>query len=47
MRKTQREITPALLYQYTEHLQEQERSAATVEKYTPAHPAAGLCRPQP
>lgn len=36
MRKKQRNITPALLERYTEHLREQERSAATVEKYTRA-----------
>lgn len=36
MQKTQRRITPALLRHYTEHLREQERSVATVEKYTRA-----------
>lgn len=36
MRKNQKKITPALLDRYTKHLREQERSTATVEKYTRA-----------
>lgn len=36
MQNTQRKITPVLLCHYTEHLREQERSAATVEKYARA-----------
>lgn len=36
MQKKQKKMTPALLCRYTEHLREQERSAATVEKYTRA-----------
>ena len=36
MQKKQAKITPALICHYTEHLREQERSNATVEKYTRA-----------
>ena len=46
MRKKQRNITPALLERYTEHLREQERSAATVEKYTRALRAFYLWLPE-
>ena len=46
MKKKQIIITLALLCRYTEHLREQERSAATVEKYTRALRAFYLWLPQ-